>query len=109
MSVPAGPNERASDPVVAYDAVHRVWLISTLALEGQITRLTVSRSTDGLTWSAPVTAIEASATTGIAFDKNWIACDNGAVQPQSRPLLPRLHRHAPRRPARGDRPRPTAA
>ncbi len=81
VSVPAGPNERASDPVVAYDAVNRVWLIATLALEGQTTRLTVSRSTDGFTWSAPVTAIEDSSANGITFDKNWIACDNGAASP----------------------------
>ena len=81
-SVPAGPNERASDPVVAYDAVNRVWLIATLALEGQTTRLTVSRSSDGVTWSAPVTAIEDSSANGITFDKNWIACDNGPASPQ---------------------------
>jgi len=80
-SIPAGPNERASDPVVAYDGVNRVWLIATLALEGQTTRLTVSRSTDGVSWSAPVTAIEGSSPNGIAFDKNWIACDNGASSP----------------------------
>ncbi|MGI8887184.1 MAG: hypothetical protein ACR2G9_09750 [Gaiellaceae bacterium] len=80
-SVPAGPNERASDPVVAYDAVNRVWLIATLALEGQVTRLTVSRSTDGFTWGAPVTAIEDTSPNGITFDKNWIACDNGRASP----------------------------
>jgi hypothetical protein len=76
-SVPAGPHERASDPVVAYDAVHNVWLISTLAIEGQATRLPVSRSTDGITWSNPVLAVEASTPQGITIDKNWIACDNG--------------------------------
>ncbi len=81
VSVPAGANERASDPVAAYDAVNGVWLIGTLALEGQVTRLTVSRSSDGFTWGSPVTAIEATAPTGIAFDKNWIACDNGPVSP----------------------------
>jgi RTX calcium-binding nonapeptide repeat (4 copies) len=81
VSVPAGANERASDPVVAYDAVNRVWLIATLALEGEVTRLTVSRSTDGFTWGSPVTAIEAAFANGITFDKNWIACDNGASSP----------------------------
>ena len=80
-STPVGPNERASDPVVAYDAVNRVWLIATLALEAQTTRLTVSRSTDGVSWSAPVTAIEDSSPNGITFDKNWIACDNGTSSP----------------------------
>jgi RTX calcium-binding nonapeptide repeat (4 copies) len=75
-SVPAGPNVRASDPVVGYDAVHSVWLIATLAIQDQITRLTVSRSQDGFAWSAPVVAIESASSGGITFDKEWIACDN---------------------------------
>jgi len=33
-SKPAGPNERASDTSVAYDSIHGVWLINTLALSG---------------------------------------------------------------------------
>jgi hypothetical protein len=77
-SVPAGTSDRASDPVVAYDAEHRVWLIATLAIQGQQTRLTVSRSTDGLSWSDPVFAAEGSSGSGIVFDKEWLACDNGA-------------------------------
>ena len=81
VSQPAGPNDRASDPVVAYDAVHRVWLISTLALQGQFTRLPVSRSTDGLTWEAPVVAAEGVTPQGITFDKNWIVCDNAPASP----------------------------
>jgi hypothetical protein len=76
-SRPAGPHVRASDPVVAYDAVTGTWLISTLAIQNQITRLTISRSADGLTWSNPLVAIEGAAPSGITFDKNWIACDNG--------------------------------
>ncbi|MBA3433563.1 MAG: hypothetical protein H0U08_05680 [Actinobacteria bacterium] len=80
-SVPAGPHERASDPVVAYDAASGTWLISTLALEGQTTRLTISRSTDGFTWGSPITALADSSTAGITFDKNWVACDNGASSP----------------------------
>lgn len=80
-SQPPGPNLRASDPVVAYDATARVWLISTLALEGPVTRLTISRSSDGFTWGNPVTAIEDTSADGISFDKNWIACDNGPASP----------------------------
>jgi hemolysin type calcium-binding protein len=79
-SSPAGPNERASDPVVAYDATNRVWLIATLALEGQTTRLTVSRSTDGAKWDHPVDAAVSTAG-GISFDKEWIICDNGSSSP----------------------------
>jgi hypothetical protein len=81
VSQPPGTHERASDPVVAYDAVHRVWLISTLALEGQATRLPVSRSTDGVTWETPVIAAAEVAPQGIGFDKNWVACDNGPQSP----------------------------
>jgi hypothetical protein len=81
-SVPRGPNERASDPVVGYDASTGTWLVAALALEGATTRLTVSRSTDGASWSAPVVAVEAMATDGIAFDKEWLVCDNGAASPR---------------------------
>jgi hemolysin type calcium-binding protein/BNR repeat protein len=83
-SVPAGVNERASDPVVAYDARHDSWLISTLALGGGATRLAINRSPDGLTWSTALTAAEETAVggdEGIAFDKNWVACDNTATSP----------------------------
>jgi hypothetical protein len=80
-SRPAGPHARASDPVVAFDAASGTWLISTLALEGRTTRLTISRSTDGFTWSRPVIAIEDTSPSGITFDKNWISCDNGPSSP----------------------------
>jgi hypothetical protein len=75
-SVPPGPNARASDPVVAYDARHATWLISTLALEGTITRLAINRSTDGVTWSTALAAQEEQSAQGISYDKNWAACDN---------------------------------
>jgi len=73
-STPPGPYERLSDPSVAYDAKHGVWLIESLGLNGGAGKgVIVSRSTDGgLTWSAPVTV---STTTGF-YDKTWIACDN---------------------------------
>ena len=80
-SVPAGPNSRASDPVVAYAAAHAVWLISTLALDGRTTRLAISRSTDGSRWDNALVAAEELVTQGIAFDKNWIACDNTPTSP----------------------------
>ncbi len=81
VSSPAGPHVRASDPVVAYDAATSTWLLSALAIQGTITRLTISRSTDGFTWSNPVIALEAASSDGITFDKNWIACDNGTSSP----------------------------
>ncbi len=78
-AAPAGPWDRASDPVVAYDSVHGVWLIASLALRpGDAAAVVVSRSTDGITWDAPVTAVEAPWRPNLLLDKEWIVCDNGA-------------------------------
>jgi hypothetical protein len=76
-----GPYDRVSDPAVAYDARHNVWLVSTLPLleSGGVhgAAIVTSRSTDGgLTWSNPVTTA-----TGGDLDKNWIVCDNTATSP----------------------------
>ena len=75
-----GTSERASDPVIAYDSLHGVWLASSLALF-EPTRLTINRSPDGLTWSGPIDANSATTSDGVAFDKQWLACDNGATSP----------------------------
>ena len=75
-SQPPGPENAASDPTVAYDAVHGVWLVGTLTLESNNSHVYVSRSTDGLHWSAPVDAAD-----GPLLDKEWIACDNNAGSP----------------------------
>src|SRR5262245_28299809 len=83
-SAPAGVNERASDPVVAFDARHGTWLISSLALGGGVTRLAINRSPDGATWSGAVNAAEeigAGGEEGVAFDKDWVGCDNTASSP----------------------------
>jgi hypothetical protein len=80
-SSPAGANQRASDPVVAYDAAHGQWLISTLALAGPTTRLAINRSPNGSNWSAALVAAEERVSEGIAFDKNWIGCDNSTSSP----------------------------
>jgi hypothetical protein len=83
FSTPPGPTyARVSDPSVAFDAKHGVWLISFLGLfpngnTGQVDVL-VSRSTDGgLTWSTPVPVN----TDGDSNDKNWTVCDNTASSP----------------------------
>jgi hypothetical protein len=75
-AVPPGPEVAASDPSVAYDAMHGVWLVSTLTLEGSLSHIYVSHSTDGVHWSAPV-----DAAVGPILDKEWIACDNGTASP----------------------------
>src|SRR2546421_8742516 len=76
-----GPNDRATDPSVAFDASHKVWLISSLTLletpSVHGNSVVTSRSTDGgLTWSNPFTTA-----TGSDLDKNWIACDNTSTSP----------------------------
>jgi len=81
LSSPPGQSARASDPVVAYDAAHGVWLASALALSPDATRLTINRSTDGESWSDATVAAEERAPSDVAFDKNWIACDNGRTSP----------------------------
>lgn len=81
VALPPGPYDRVSDPAVAYDARHDVWMISSLAItaSGGVHGAAVltSRSTDGgLTWANPVTTV-----TGADLDKNWIACDNTFSSP----------------------------
>ncbi len=64
---------QASDPSVAFDSLHNVWLISSLGLSSSSVDVLTSRSTDGgHTWSNPVTTATGS------LDKNWIVCDNTA-------------------------------
>ncbi len=77
-SSPPGDAPRASDPAVAYDAAHGTWLISTLVLGNDFTELGISRSTDGLAWRAPVSAARL-ASRSLAYDKEWIACDNAST------------------------------
>ncbi len=74
-----GPYSAASDPAVAYDAKHGVWMIASLpiAAVGQAPAVMVSRSPEGLTWqnALPVTALVSSS------DKNWIVCDSWPTSP----------------------------
>jgi hypothetical protein len=73
-----GTFDRVSDPSVAFDASHGVWIISSLALTGASgAAVLASRSTNGgLTWGNPVTI---HANTGV--DKNWTVCDNTTTSP----------------------------
>ena len=76
-AVPAGGQIAASDPSVAYDAVHAVWIVSTLTLESnQLSHVYTARSADGVHWSQPV-----DAAVGPVLDKEWISCDNGTASP----------------------------
>ena len=68
-----GQYQAASDASVAYDALHAVWLISTLPIAGS-NAVAVSRSTDGIHWSNPNFVTKTGGP-----DKNWIVCDNTAT------------------------------
>jgi hypothetical protein len=80
---PSGEWMRASDPVVAYDAKHDVWLAQGIGIPscpfagGDVF---VSRSTDGAqTFGDPVIIQREHAHQ--LFDKNWIVCDNTPTSP----------------------------
>lgn len=84
---PAGPFNRLSDASVAYDARHRVWLVSSLAVtddgRGRVARGTVvvNRSGDGLTWTGPYTVSAAPSGSDGFYDKDWITCDDTPASP----------------------------
>ncbi len=78
---PVGPWARISDPAVAYDPMHDVWMISGLAIDASVfgAAVVTSRSIDGgLTWQNPVTTAESP---GTFLDKNWIVCDTWSGSP----------------------------
>ena len=75
----SGPYDAASDPAVAYDAKHGVWMIASLPISNtlQVPAVVVSRSSDGATWQNPV-SVDATAPSS---DKNWIVCDSWPTSP----------------------------
>jgi hypothetical protein len=81
-ATPPGIYPRVSDPSIAYDRKHNVWVASYLGLfpptHPNGVDVLVSRSTDGgLTWGNPI-AVNAS---GAFNDKNWTRCDNTQTSP----------------------------
>jgi hypothetical protein len=92
FSNPPGPYARASDPSVAFDSKHNVWLISELGLKVGVVSpsqplaptfvdVLVNRSTDGgLTWQPAVVVAKGNGIAG-ALDKNWTTCDNTPTSP----------------------------
>jgi hypothetical protein len=75
-----GPYSAASDPEVAYDAKHGVWMIGSLPISysTETPAVVVSRSTDGgLTWNNP-TSVGPNV---ISSDKNWVVCDSYSASP----------------------------
>jgi hypothetical protein len=78
-----GTFARVTDPSVAHDRKHGVWMVSTIGLNANPVlgaAVLVSRSTNGgLTWGNPVTVRAATGTED--FDKNWTVCDNTTTSP----------------------------
>jgi hypothetical protein len=78
-----GSFERVSDPSVAYDAEHGVWLVSSIPLTSTlgVPYVFVNRSTtDGASWTDPA-IVPPPPVRSVNLDKNWTACDNTASSP----------------------------
>jgi hypothetical protein len=72
----SGPYAAASDPAVAYDAKHGIWMIASLPIASfQTPAVVVSRSADGINWGNPVSV----GPNEISSDKNWIVCDSSST------------------------------
>lgn len=73
---PVNPYDRVSDPAVAYDAAHGVWMIASLPISTSAPTtpaVIVNRSINGgLAWQHPVNVAPNTASN----DKDWISCDN---------------------------------
>jgi hypothetical protein len=81
--LPDSGADRVSDPVVARDRAHGVWLAAVLAVLPAETRLLTYRSTDGFDWGAPIVAAAAipPPREAIGLDKEWVSCDNRSPSP----------------------------
>jgi hypothetical protein len=72
-----GTNAAVSDPAVAYDAAHGVWIIASLTIASSgATQAVVSTSGDGMNWNSPVPVSHTPDP-----DKDWITCDNTNTSP----------------------------
>jgi hypothetical protein len=79
----SSPYERVSDPSVAYDAAHGVWMVSSIPILPNVAVPTVffNRSTDdGVTWGRPI-SMPPPVANSIFLDKNWTVCDNHPSSP----------------------------
>ena len=79
----SSPYERVSDPSVAYDAAHGVWIVSSIPLLPNTSVPTVffNRSTDdGRTWGLAI-SMPPPVSNSVDLDKNWTSCDNHPSSP----------------------------
>lgn len=77
-TVAGGTWPAVSLPTVAFDRKHGIYLISSMPIDPQDNGrgAVVSRSYEGLHWSAPIVAATSTGTFA-----QWIACDNSAASP----------------------------
>lgn len=79
-----GTFDSAGDPVVAYDAAHGQWMISTGGgqddANGNVVagQSFIARSRDGLNWDNPIAVAPLSSD---LHDKDWIVCDDTPTSP----------------------------
>ena len=68
---------RATDPAIAFDATHDVWIAASEVFNAGVpAEYVVSRSTNGgVSFGNPIHAADAP------LDKGWIACDNWVASP----------------------------
>ncbi|MBQ1072843.1 exo-alpha-sialidase [Micromonospora sp. C31] len=79
-TIGGGSYPRVTDPVVGFSQRHGTWLIATLGFAADRSGVMISRSGDGFAWQQPVhVPLPASVGgSGTDWDKEWLACDNGA-------------------------------
>ena len=75
----SGLTPRASDPSVAFDRRHGVWLAVSLVFSSTSSSISVNRSSDGRRWGGPIKAVSTSP--GLGQDKEWVACDDWPQSP----------------------------
>jgi hypothetical protein len=77
-AVAGGLWQSVSLPTIVFDKKHKTYLIATMPFDQNENGrgILVSRSADGLRWSAPITAAASSGTNG-----HWFTCDNSAASP----------------------------
>ncbi len=72
-SSPAGRESSVADTTDAWNAKYKEWVVSALDCSPP-GGVTVSTSTDGTTWSNPITVV--TGTSKRIIDKDWVTCDS---------------------------------
>jgi hypothetical protein len=73
-SSPAGPEQSVADTTDTWNAKYKEWVVSALNCSYDAGGVTVSTSSNGTTWSNPITVVKAASKQVI--DKDWVTCDS---------------------------------